>query len=189
MTHKNVAVFCGSAMGTDPVFREKAEELAARLADNNCDLVYGGGARGIMGVFAAAMKKRGRRIIGVSPKRFEKPNSEMPFEIDEHYVVDTMQERKAKMYEKSDAFIIFPGGTGTLDEMAEIITLKTLGFTGKPIVIYNLNGFYNGLIALLDGMKKNGFLKDNNNFAIVDTVDEVMEYLENTPAYKGAWEN
>lgn len=189
MIHKNIAVFCGSAMGTDSAFKERAEELASMLADNNCDLVYGGGARGIMGVFASVMKGKGRRVIGVSPKRFEKSNNEMPFAIDEHYVVNTMQERKAMMYEKSDAFIIFPGGTGTLDEMAEIITLKKLGFTGKPIVIYNLNGFYNGLIALLDEMKAAGFVNDISCFAIVNTADEVMEYLENTPSYKGKWEN
>ena len=188
MNHKNVAVFCGSSLGTDPIYEEKAEELGSMLSDKECNLVYGGGNRGIMGVFAKIMKNAGSRVIGVSPKRFEKSNTEHPMEIDEYYVVDTMQERKACMYEKADAFIVFPGGTGTLDEMAEIITLKNLGFHGKPIVILNLNGFYNGLKDLLDSMAKAGFWEDKGNFAIVDTVDQVISYLENTETYKGKYE-
>ncbi|MGN1163539.1 MAG: TIGR00730 family Rossman fold protein [Candidatus Ornithospirochaeta sp.] len=188
MEHKNIAVFCGSTMGKSPIFEEKAVELAGLLADKGCNLVYGAGARGLMGVFARVMKEKGRYVVGVTPRRFQKSNEELPLEIDEYIVVDSMQERKATMYNRADAFIIFPGGTGTLDEMAEIITLKNLGFTGKPIVIYNLNGFYNGLLDLLAAMDSEGFLKKESSFAVVDTIGEVVEYLESTPSYKGSWE-
>lgn len=188
MKHKNIAVFCGSSMGNDTIFEEKAEELALELSSRDCNLVYGAGSRGIMGVFARVMKEKGRKVIGVTPKRFVKSNEEHPFEIDEYIVVDTMRERKAEMYKRADAFVIFPGGTGTLDEMAEIITLKNLGFTGKPIVILNLNGFYDGLIELFEAMRKEGFWKEKGAFTIVNTVEEVIKYLEETPAYKGSWE-
>ena len=188
MEHKNIAVFCGSSMGVDPLYEEKAVELANKLSDMECDLVYGAGSRGIMGVFAKIMKERGRRVVGVPPTRFNKSNEDHPFQIDEYIVVDTMKERKAEMYKRADAFIIFPGGTGTLDEMAEIITLKNLGFTGKPIVIYNINGFYDGLIKLFEEMKKEGFWKEKGAFEIVDTLEEVIQYLEETPSFKGDWE-
>ncbi len=184
----NVAVFCGSASGNDPIYSEKAAELAHRLSAEGCNLVYGGGSRGIMGTFAKVMKADGSRVIGVSPRRFEKSNTAHPVENDEYYVVDTMQERKAMMYDRSDAFIIFPGGTGTLDEMAEIITLKTLGFHGKPIVILNLDGFYDGLMMLLERMEREGFWKDRGYFTVVSTVDEVIGFLSSAVTFRGEYE-
>ena len=93
------------------------------------------------------------------------------------------------MYNNSDAFIIFPGGIGTLDEMSEILSRKYLGFHGKPIVIYNLDGFYNGLRDLIDSMIKGGLCEDKGYFAFFDTIDEVIEYLEKTPTFIGSHED
>lgn len=189
MKYKNIAVFCGSSTGNNPNYEHKAKKLAERLSKEGCNLIYGAGSRGIMGIIAKTMKEHGSYVIGITPKRFEKSNKEHSLEIDECHLVKTMQERKIIMYDMADAFIIFPGGVGTLDETAEIISRKYLGFHGKPIVIYNIDGFYNGLEKLLETMAKNGFSKDMGYFKFVASLDEIIQYLENTPSFNGNHES
>ena len=178
MQYKNVCVLCGSATGYNPVYSEKAVSLADNLAKRGCNLVYGAGAQGLMGIFARRMKSDGAYVIGITPKRFERINAENPIDIDEYHVVEDMHQRKSMMYSLSDAFIIFPGGIGTLDEMAEIMTWRQLGLHGKPVVIYNVNGYFNDFISFIKDMEDEGFYKFKDYYFVAEAEEQIFCYLD-----------
>lgn len=188
MDIKHVAVFCGSNLGTDPLFRSEIISLADVLIEKGWGLVYGGGHRGLMGEISAYMLEHGAHTIGVSPKRFYKPGDEAMSS--EFFLVNTMHERKAKMYSLADAFIIFPGGIGTLDEYAEISTWHQIGFSGKPVAVLNINGFFDGLIAQIDRMIECGFIKESTrkDYFFTSDIGELVSYLSEYEYVKGKWE-
>lgn len=188
MDIKHVAVFCGSNLGNDPAFKTEIIALANALLEKEWGLVYGGGHRGLMGEISSYMLQNGAHTIGVSPKRFYKAGDEE--KSSEFHLVDTMHERKAMMYRLSDAFIIFPGGIGTLDEYAEISTWHQIGFSGKPVAVLNVNGFFDGLIAQIDHMIECGFIKEETRreYFFSDSIDEIINYLSEYEYVKGKWE-
>ena len=157
----NIVVYLGARTGKNPLFREKARELGAWIAGQGHRLVYGGSAIGLMGALADAALSNGGEVTGVEPRFFVDAVLQHQG-VQDLIVVETMQERKQKMISLGDAFIAFPGGTGTLEEISEIISMTCLGLTDKPCIIYNINGYYNILADYLDQMVAEGFMTPEN---------------------------
>jgi len=154
---KSIAVFCGSRMGENPLYKETARQLGELLARENITLVYGGGGIGLMGIVADAVLENRGKVIGVIPHFFNE--KEVGHEnISETIWVNSLSERKTKIAEISDGFITLSGGFGTLDELFEILVYSQLDMNRKPVGILNINDFYTPLLALLDKMKNEGFL-------------------------------
>lgn len=153
-----ICVFCGSAPGATPVYREAADELAVSLVDREIELVYGGASVGTMGALADAVLRAGGRVIGVMPQHLV--DREVAHHgLTELRVVRSMHERKALMAELSDGFISLPGGLGTLDEMFECLTWTQLGLQSKPIGLLNVRNFYGKLLEFLDHAVVEGFIR------------------------------
>ena len=171
---KKICVFCGSSPGNDPEYKEYAKKLAVVLFNSNKSLVYGGGSVGLMGVLADKLLALGGEVIGVIP-RFLAAKEVDHKNLTQMIAVSTMHERKQKMSELSDAFIAMPGGFGTLEELAEILTWAQLGLVKKPIGVLNVNGYYNDLINLFDKMEKTSFLKpENRKLLLVEDEPEAL---------------
>lgn len=171
-------MFCGSSVGASPAYAEAAVELALALAGAGIGVVYGGGDRGLMGIVADTAMAAGGSVIGVLPRALfdvEVPKQGLTSLIE----VDSMHERKQKMYELSDGFVGLPGGLGTLEELAEVSTWSQLGLHRKPIVVVDTDGFWSPLLAWLDGAVEAGFVKPANRsiVASVPSVDEVLPAL------------
>ncbi len=181
---KNICVFCGSSTGLDPVYVNEAKKLARSFVKNNLALVYGGGSIGIMGVLANEILERKGRVIGVIP-RFLYDLEVGHDGVTELFIVESMHERKQKMAEISDGFLALPGGFGTLEEMAEILTWVQLKLIRKPIGILNIDGFFDHLLALFDHMVETGFLKRNNRqlLSVHEDPENVLEELKSIPAF------
>lgn len=157
----NICIFCGSASGTDPVYAEAARELGVHLAKEGHALVYGGGNIGLMGIAADAVLAHGGEVTGVIPD-FLMRREVAHLKLTKLEVVDTMHLRKQRMAELSNAFIAMPGGWGTLDELAEILTWRQLGLITQPIGLLNVKDFFNPLLAQMRTMVEEGFLKAGN---------------------------
>jgi uncharacterized protein (TIGR00730 family) len=175
---RNIAVFCASANGIDPRYRAMAEELGAALAARDIGLVYGGATVGLMQAVADASLSAGGRVVGVIP--------EVLVEMEvahrgctELHVVDTMHTRKAKMGELADAFLVLPGGYGTLEEVFEVLAWQTLKLHTKPILLLNTNGFYDKLLEFLEYAVEQGMLKQKNRevLLVADSVEEALYLL------------
>lgn len=161
MTMKRVAVYCGSANGTDPAFLAEARRLGSAIAQADMGLVYGGASVGLMGAVADAALAGGAEVIGVLPEILS--GSEIAHRgLTRLEMVATMHERKARMVKLADAFLMLPGGYGTLDEMMEIVTWKQLRLHAKPCILINTSGYWDGLMAFLDRAVDAGFLKPAN---------------------------
>lgn len=147
----NITVYCGSNFGDNPHFEEAARNLGAWIARAGHALVYGGSSVGLMGAVSRAAIEGGAPVIGVEPAFFIEAGVAQ-HDLTELIVCDTMGERKAKMIELGDAFVAFPGGTGTLEEIAEVMSMVSLRQLDAPCILYNLNGYYDSLKALLNEM-------------------------------------
>ncbi len=156
---KNLVIFCGSSEGYHETYREAAYETGAYLAHHDYGIVYGGAQIGNMGAVADGALNNGGRVIGVIPG-FLKTKEVVHTGITELIEVETMHERKMKMFELSDGSLALPGGWGTLEELFEMMTWAQLGLHQKPIGILNINGFYDPLLAQLELMTNEGFLKE-----------------------------
>ena len=181
----SLCVFCGSKAGTDPACREAALELGRQMAGRGIRLVYGGGGIGLMGVLSDAVLDDGGEVLGVIPEflvRYEVANPN----ITETVVTGSMHERKQRMFELADGFVVLPGGLGTLDEAIEVITWKQLQLHAKPVVMVNVGGCWDPLAALVDGVIAGGFAHPGvaELFTLVDGVDDVFEALESAPEPK-----
>ena len=155
---KSVCVYCGSSIGARPVYAQHAAALGTRLANEGLGLVYGGGNVGLMAVVADAALAAGGEVIGVIPEQL------VGWEVAHQgltrlEIVATMHERKARMFDLSDAFVALPGGFGTLDEMFEMLTWRQLGLGDKPCAFLDVDGYYAPLMAMLDRMLSEGFLR------------------------------
>ena len=158
VTLRAVCVFCGSSAPADPRYRDAARALGALVARRGVGLVYGGGSVGLMGELADAALGHGGRVIGVIPAGlFAREVGHTG--LTELHEVASMHERKQLMYELSDAFVALPGGLGTLDELAEVATWSQLGLHSKPLVLLDVDGFWEPLVAQLDRMASTGLLK------------------------------
>lgn len=153
---RSLCVFCGSRMGTSSRHRQAAEQLGRMMAERGIRLVYGGGAIGLMGIVAKTVLEHGGEVIGIIPEFLMALEVGDPG-VTELIVVDTMHERKARMFGLSDAFVVLPGGLGTLDETIEIATWKQLQLHAKPIIAVNVDGYWDALSRLLDDVVTGGF--------------------------------
>jgi hypothetical protein len=174
-TIKTVCVYCGSGAGSNPRFIESAGALGRHLAENGVGLVYGGGSVGLMGAVATATLDHGGHVTGIIPSFLTKKES-MLARVQELIVTDDMHERKRLMFERSDAFVALPGGIGTLEELVEQLTWQQLGRHAKPILIANIDGFWEPLLGLFLHMRATGFIRPNLNVDIL-TVDRIADIL------------
>jgi len=149
-------VYCGSGEGSEPSFRDAAVALGHTLAIHKKRLVYGGGSKGLMGFIAQAVLEKGGEVLGFIPDWLV--GKEGRLEGATQIVVKDMHERKQKMYDAADAFVALPGGIGTLEELIEQLTWKQLGRHTKPIVVFDIDGFWEPLMALLENMSQRKFI-------------------------------
>jgi len=175
---RSVCVYCGSNAGARPAYAEKAAQLGERLAREGLALVYGGGNVGLMGVVADAALAAGGEVIGVIPEQL------VGWEVAHRGltrldVVSNMHERKARMFDLSDAFVALPGGFGTLDEMFEMLTWRQLGLGDKPCAFLDVDGFYAPLIAMMDRMVEERFLHadQRNDLWHGDDLDKLLAWM------------
>jgi uncharacterized protein (TIGR00730 family) len=157
----NICVFCGSATGENPVYAESARELGRLLAKSSHSLVYGGGNVGLMGILADTVLSHDGEVIGVIPD-FLVQREVGHRGVSKLEIVESMHERKKRMADLSDAFIAMPGGWGTLDELAEILTWRQLGLIYQPVGLLNINQYFNPLLEQMRSMVKEGFLRADN---------------------------
>ncbi|WP_335999510.1 TIGR00730 family Rossman fold protein [Acinetobacter johnsonii] len=165
-TQPLIALYCGSRSGNKPIYQEKAIALVQGLAKQGFGLVYGGASIGLMGQVADAMISHGGEAVGVIPEFM------LDYEIAHHqltelHVVQTMHERKALMAERASAFVALPGGLGTFEEILEVATWGQLNQHQKPMMIYNVNGFYDALITQLDHAVEEGFLPPQHRAKVI----------------------
>lgn len=165
-----VSIYCGSSLGKNKIYSDMAILLGQAIHARGISLVYGGGNVGLMGVIANTVLQLGGKVTGVLP-HFLNKKEVGNLDIDELILVDSMHERKQKISELSDAFIAMPGGFGTLEEVAEMLTWTQLGLSKKPIALYNANGFYDLLLSQFDKMVDEAFLKPENRKMVIDDHD------------------
>lgn len=178
---QRLAVFCGSSLGVDDAYKKGAVQLGKELAKRNITLVYGGSSIGLMGVVADTVLEEGGEAIGVIPRMLvdhEIAHSRLT----KLYTVESMHERKAKMADLADGFIVMPGGSGTLEEFFEMFTWAQIGIHTKPCGLLNIQNYYNPLIHLFEHMIQQGFLQEKfRSLAIVEEdpnvlIDRFKEY-------------
>lgn len=176
---KNIAVFCGSNSGTNPLYKEMALELGTKLAKNNIGLVYGGAKVGLMGAVANGALDNGGKVIGVLPSFLKEKELEHTL-ISQNIIVETMHERKAKMYDLSDGIITLPGGFGTLDETFEFLTWAQLTLHKKPTGILNIDGYYDKLLEFIEVSINSNFVKPeyHNLFIVDNNIDNLLERMK-----------
>jgi uncharacterized protein (TIGR00730 family) len=176
---KSLCVFCGASNNVPKKFLDIGAEFGKLLARNNITLVYGGGDCGVMGAVANSTMKDGGHVTGVFPVSLRNIENEHQ-SLTEIIIVGTMHERKMCMFERSDAFIVFPGGFGTMDEMFEILTWKILLLHDKPVVIFNYQGYWDPLIALMKNIIEIGFARPEvaTYYHVVTELEEILDILE-----------
>jgi uncharacterized protein (TIGR00730 family) len=175
---RSVCVFCGSAPGARPSYSAAARELGAALAHRGITLVYGGGRLGLMGIVADATLGAGGRVIGVIPRMLIERELAHPGLTKQH-VVNTMHERKTLMAEMSDGFVGLPGGMGTFDELVEIVTWAQLGLHAKPVILANIENYFDKMYAALDYAVAEKFVTEESRarWRNADSVPRVMQIL------------
>lgn len=171
---RSVCVFCGSSAGANPAYRQVAREMGAALVRRGLGLIYGGGSLGLMGMVADAVLEAGGEAIGVIPGMLDRKEVAHGG-LTRMHVVGSMHQRKAKMAELADAFVAMPGGMGTLEELAEVLTWGQLGIHRKPCGLLNVDGYYQPLISFFDHMVTEGLLQSRHRAMIL--VDEQPEAL------------
>lgn len=179
----NICVYGASSNAIAKSYINPTEELGAKIAERGHTLIYGGGAAGLMGAAARGVYARGGKIIGVVPS-FLNVDGILFDNCGELIFTETMRERKQLMEEKSEAFIMTPGGLGTFDEFFEILTLKQLGRHSKPIAVFNINGYFDSLIAQLKNAVHKQFMTTESLelCLFTDSADKLLDYLENSAA-------
>ncbi len=182
-----ICVFGAASNLIDEKYIKATEKLCAKLAENGHELVFGAGASGLMGAAARAFKSKGARITGVIPHFFKTETVEAIFEeCDELVFTEDMRERKKIMEDTADAFVVVPGGIGTLEELFEIITLKQLARHKKPIAFYNVYNFYDGLIGFLNHCESEKFIREgcHNLYLATDDDEKLINYVEDDTPFE-----
>jgi uncharacterized protein (TIGR00730 family) len=172
---RSICVYCGSGLGVNPAYAAAARTLGKELGDHDIGLVYGGGSLGLMGEVARATLDNGGRVTGIIPS-FLTEKERMMRDVDELIVTEDMHERKRLMFERSDAFVALPGGVGTLEELVEQLTWVQLGRHKKPVIVANIEGFWNPFLSLLAHMKADAFIRPglDLNFTVVDDATKIV---------------
>jgi uncharacterized protein (TIGR00730 family) len=180
---RKICVYCGSSPGTDPAFVAAARAFGEILAKNGIGLIYGGGTVGMMGELAAAVAKHGGEVTGIIPE-FLMSREHALRNTQGLIVTRDMHERKRTMFELADAFVALPGGVGTLEELVEQLTWVQLGRHQKPVLVANINGFWEPLCALLDHMRTLHFIPGDLGFdlLVADKVEDILPKLEQAAA-------
>lgn len=179
---KSVCVYCGSSSRVADLYKDAAHALGEGLARRDIQLVYGGGRVGLMGIVADAALGAGGSVVGIIPEHIQSAEIEHTG-LTELHVVDSMHTRKRMMVDRSDAFIVLPGGFGTLDETFEVLTWKQLRLHDKPVVVVDVDGYWRPLLGLVDHMVAQGFAQSTHRglFTVVDEVDDVFNALAHEP--------
>lgn len=178
----NICVYGAASSEIEASFMEAGVELGKEMAKRGHGLVFGGGRNGMMGAVARGVEEGNGNILGIAPKFFEDSNAEISFKNCTEFIhTADMRERKKLLDEKSDAFIIAPGGIGTFDEFFEILTLKQLGRHNKPIVMWNLNNYYDNLENMMQVSVDKHFITDDCRklYRITKNIDKMLNYIEN----------
>ena len=180
MKPDSIALFCGSAEGFQPKYKELAADFGKRCAQKNITLYYGGAALGLMKAAADACRALNGKVVGIAPSFFSN-STVIDTTLDELHLVDSMSERKQMLEHCADAFVSLPGSYGTLDEFFEVLTDAQLGLHHKPVAILNAFDYYSPLIEQLKIFKEEGFLKEFHFdlLIVATTLDELFEKLEN----------
>lgn len=179
MKLKTICVFCGAKEGKDPKIAKLTSELGKEMSNKNIDIICGGSDCGLMGVVTKAVLAGGRKVIGVFPDILN--GVELPYQgISSLLRTSCLPSRKQKMIDLSDAFLILPGGYGTLDEIFEVVVLRRLSANTKPIILFNYNGFWNYMLKQIDLMVDEGFIEEQekNLFIIINNIDEFKNYIK-----------
>ena len=182
-TIKTVCVYCGSGPGTNPRFIESARALGKALAEGGIRLVYGGGSVGMMGAVASSVLDHGGKVTGIIPGFLTAKENALK-NVQEMIVTPDMHERKRLMFEHSDAFVALPGGIGTLEELVEQLTWQQLGRHSKPVLLANIDGFWEPLLALLAHMRATQFIRPTLSIDILmaDRVEDILPRLQTAAA-------
>lgn len=175
----SICVYCGSRVPDEPEYIELAQRLGKYIGENNHQLVYGGGKIGMMGLIADATLQNDGEVVGIIPTAL-KIAEVVHTGVTEIIETKDMHTRKALMEKRSSAFVIMPGGFGTLDEFFEILTWRQLGFHSKPIIMVNINGYFDGIAQFVSTALKRKFITDNNLqlFSVTSTYEETISVLE-----------
>ena len=176
---KKICIFCGSSMGFDPIYKEKAAELGRVLADNGCELLFGGGSVGLMKVIADVMMERGCKVTGTITQHLLDMHVGHP-EIDKLIVVESMAERKKILEDMADGFIALPGGIGTMDEFFEAYVLSQLRVFDKPVALFNVNGYYDGIVDFIKHIADEGFMRREHaeNLIVSDNPKDLLAKMK-----------
>lgn len=176
---KKICIFCGSSMGFDPIYKEKAAELGHVLADHGCELLFGGGSVGLMKVIADVMMERGCKVTGTITKHLLDMHVGHDG-IDELIVVESMAERKKILEDMADGFIALPGGIGTMDEFFEAYVLSQLRVFDKPVALYNVNGYYDGIVEFIKHIADEGFMRREHaeNLIVSNDAKDLLGKME-----------
>lgn len=174
----SICVFCGSGQGLNPNFKIAARQLGQLLAENNIQLIYGGGDMGLMGTLAKSTLTHGGKVTGIIPEfllKYQKGGLKLSNQI----VTKDMHTRKATMYDLADAFVALPGGIGTLEELVETMTWSQLGTHQKPIALLNIDEFWQPFLALIEHMKSENFIRKGLevNFHICENLETLLDQL------------
>lgn len=174
-----ICIFGASGVEIDKEYVKRTEALAEKLARRGHSLIFGGGQNGLMGASARGFTKGKGKIVGVAPRFFDVPGI-LYDKCDEFVYPDSMRDRKKYMEDNADAFIVVPGGIGTYEEFFEVLTLKQLARHGKPIALYNINGFFNDLVKLIEDGTNSGFIREQtlSLFECTDSDDEITAVVE-----------
>ena len=174
-----VCVYCGSGAGTNPLFIESARALGKTFAENGIRLVYGGGSVGMMGAVATSVLDHGGKVTGIIPGFLTAKENALK-RVQEMIVTPDMHERKRLMFEHADAFVALPGGIGTLEELVEQLTWQQLGRHTKPVLLANIDGFWEPLLALIAHMRDSQFIRANLSVDILkaERVEDILPRLQ-----------
>ena len=187
---KNIGVFCSSSNKVDSIYKEETRKLGEALSKEGFNLVFGAGNIGLMGEISKTMKANGSKIIGVTTKYIQESEIFNPH-IDDLIIVDDLLKRKDKINDLSDAIIALPGGFGTIDEITEILALKQLGQEEEPIILYNINGFWNPFMELYEEIVDKKFAKKSHLkfLTMVDNPQDCIKalYTKQTDLSKENW--
>ena len=175
----SICVYCGSALGANPAHAAAARILGQAMGEADIRLVYGGGSVGLMGTVARAVLDAGGAVTGIIP-RFLQSREKLMDDLSEIVLTEDMHERKMLMFERADAFVALPGGVGTLEEVVEQMTWAQLGRHEKPVLLANIEGFWDPLLQLLDQMSRERFIRSGMelSYLVADTAEEILPTLK-----------
>lgn len=178
MSIKSVGLFCAASETIDAIYADEASKVGALLGNNGISLFYGGAAAGLMEVVAKSVKSAGGRVIGVVPQILIKRNRVSTL-LDDRIVTENLSDRKDTIIANSDIVIALPGGIGTLDELFHLLAGVTIGYHNKAVILYNVNGFWDSLLAMLNDFSNKGFVRCElcENLLVANSVEELSSLL------------